>query len=207
MRLFSIITLTMTLLIYPVDDSTGSTTSIQFTSAYATEELQPCSSSSVKTYMSYKSITNKQSTQYKFIQGNLEVDEETGLLMDSDGFIAVALGSYFGEIGTRYLIQLESGQILKLIKAEQKSDNDTISGCKHESDNSVIEFLVDKKIAGSYFGISKNGLILSGNFNNHEDFKGRIVKIDQILAIQIRSMPGLIEKPAEVLYQLSQELN
>lgn len=203
MRILFLITLTMTLLNISIDPIDPIEPSIHplVHETYITESMAVCNSSSVKSYMPYTAITNKQSRQYKFIQENLDINQETGLLEDSDGFIAVAMGSYFQEIGTRYLITLDTGITLKLVKAEQKSDSDTANGCSHESDGSVIEFLVDKKIASTYYGTANNGLILSGNFNNNEDFKGRIIEISEVIDEQKRSMGSLIEKPAQLLIE------
>lgn len=145
-----------------------------------TTELKVCSSSKSKTYMSYKAITNTGSTQYKFIKSNMTVNEK-GLLVDKDGYIGIALGSYFGEIGRRYIITLDTGVILKVVKVEAKADNHTVNGCYQKWDKSVIEFVVDTKKAGEYYGVGSNGYIANGNFNNIPEFKGKIIKIEEEL--------------------------
>ena len=68
---------------------------------YLGEDAGVCAYSSVKTYMDYKAITAKNSTQYKYIRDYMNIDS-SGLLVDEDGFIGVALGSYYGVIGDRY---------------------------------------------------------------------------------------------------------
>ena len=45
----------------------------------------------------------------------------------------------------------------------------------------MIEFIIDTEKASSYYGVGKNGYVLNGSFNNHDDFNGKIVKIEQIL--------------------------
>ena len=148
---------------------------------YESEELKVCSNSKTKTYMDYRAITDKSSTQYRFIREKMKVDKKTGFLSDEDGFIGVALGSFYGIIGDRFYITLDSGVILPIIKIEEKADIDTGFGCYHLSDGSVIEFVIDKNYAADYFGIYGNGLILSGNYNNHELFKGEIYKVEKVL--------------------------
>lgn len=152
---------------------------------FETEEIPSCSSSSTKTYMDYRKITSKGSTQYKYIQDYMTVDEETGLLLDEDGFIGVALGSYYGSIGDRYYITLDSGVILPVVKIEEKANAETDNGCYHYSDNSVIEFVIDTDIAAEYFGRAGNNLIRSGNFNNDDNFKGKITKVEKVTGEKI----------------------
>lgn len=148
--------------------------------AVKTTELKVCSNSQSKTYMSYKTITNTGSTQYKFIKANMIVNEK-GLLVDKDGYIGIALGSYFGKIGRRYIITLDTGIVLKVVKVEAKADNHTINGCYQKWDKSVIEFVIDTKKAGEYYGVGSNGYIANGNFNNIPEFKGKIIKIEEVL--------------------------
>ena len=88
---------------------------------FKTEELDICSANTAKTYMDYRMTTVVDSRQYQFIHNFLTVDKKTGFLYDEDGFIAVALGSYYGEIGDRYYFTLESGIVLPLVKAEEKA--------------------------------------------------------------------------------------
>ncbi len=150
--------------------------------AFKSEEVIPCSCNKTKTYMDYRMITSTSSTQYKYIHNYMTVDEETGFLYDDDGFIGVALGSYYGIIGDRYYFTLDSGVVLPLVKVEEKADGDTdSSGCYHTGDGSVIEFVIDKQAAEAYFGRYGNGLVLSGNYNNYDLFKGEIVKVEKVL--------------------------
>ena len=150
--------------------------------AYCSEELNVCSSNTAKTYMDYRMTTVVSSRQYQFIHNKLTVDKKTGFLYDNEGFIAVALGSFYGEIGDRYYFTLESGIVLPLVKAEEKADVDTDwSGCYHTSDGSVIEFVIDADIAKSYFSTYSNGLVLDGNYNNYSLFSGSFVKVEKVL--------------------------
>lgn len=149
---------------------------------YKSEEITSCASNSTKTYMDYRATTVRDSTQYRFIHEQLTVDDVTGFLYDKDGFIGVALGSYYGKIGDRYYFTLDSGVVLPLVKCEEKSNMDTDpTGCYHTSDNSVIEFVIDMKKALDYFGRLSNSYVLNGNYNNYALFRGNIVKVEKVL--------------------------
>lgn len=148
---------------------------------YVSEEISVCATGRAKTYMDYRATTAKSSRQYQFIHNNLTVDETTGFLYDEDGFIAAALGSFYGEIGDRFYFTLDSGVVLPIVKSEEKANVDTDdSGCYHLSDNSVIEFVIDKNYAMDYFGRLSNNYVLNGNYNNHELFNGNIVKAERV---------------------------
>ena len=149
---------------------------------YKTEELSVCSTNTAKTYMDYRMTTVVSSRQYQFLNYECSVDKNTGFLYDEDGFIAVALGSYYGEIGDRFYFTLDSGIVLPLVKGEEKADEDTdYSGCYHTMDGSVIEFVIDANYASNYFYSSGNGLVLNGNYNNYSLFKGSISKVEKVL--------------------------
>ena len=149
---------------------------------FKSEEIDVCAENSTKTYMDYRATTARDSKQYWFIHDQMTVDEKTGFLYDEYGFIGVALGSFYGEIGDRYYFTLETGVVLPLVKCEEKSDSDTdITGCFHTSDNSVIEFVIDKDCALSYFGRLSNDYVLNGNYNNYSLFSGRIAKVEKVL--------------------------
>lgn len=149
---------------------------------FEAKELTVCAPGYAKTYMDYRATTDRSSKQYWFIHDNLTVDEKTGFLYDEYGFIAVALGSYYGEIGDRYYVTLENGTTIPVVKAEEKADQDTDStGCYHLCDYSVIEFVIDKNYAINYFGQISNEYVLDGNYNNHSLFKGAITKIEQVI--------------------------
>ncbi|MBR0462669.1 MAG: hypothetical protein IJJ00_08175 [Erysipelotrichaceae bacterium] len=149
---------------------------------FKSEEIKVCASGTAKTYMDYRSTTARDSRQYWFIHDELTVDKETGFLYDEDGFIGAALGSFYGEIGDRFYFTLDSGVVLPIVKCEEKADWDTdYSNCYHLSDNSVIEFVIDKNYALNYFGRLSNDYILNGNYNNYHLFKGAIVKVEKVL--------------------------
>ena len=149
---------------------------------YKAIEIDVCARKGAKTYMDYRMTTDPSSVQYHFIRNELIVDHNTGFLYDKDGFIAVALGSYYGHIGDRYYFTLDSGIVLPLVKAEEKADEDTDAmGCYHLIDTSVIEFVIDSDAAGEYFWDNQNGLVLNGNYNNYWLFDGDIEKVEKVL--------------------------
>ncbi len=128
----------------------------RYNKEFKTEDIEVCSTSATKTYMSYKAVTSTRSRQYRFIHSEMTVDEVTGLLYDEDGFIGVALGSNFGEIGTRYYFTLDTGIVLPVVKVDAKASVDAPNGCSHSKDASVIEFVIDSEIAGEFFGVGGN---------------------------------------------------
>lgn len=152
---------------------------------YNKESINVCSSSNVKTYMSYRAITTRSSAQYQYIHNNMYVDQETGLLRNKEHpeYIGVALGSYYGKIGSMYEFTLDTGKVLKVVKVDAKSDNHTYNGCYHRQDGSVIELVIDTNIAKNHYGTGSNGYILNGNFNNSPDFYGRITGVQKVSVI------------------------
>lgn len=134
-------------------------------------DIEVCHYGTNKTYMDYN-VLNKGSEQYRFIKTLTPVD---GYFYTEDGYIAVALGSYFGELGTKYEFELSSGAVIKVVKAEHKADIHTNNGCEQRWDKSVIEFVIDAKTLP--YWIDSKGYFLGGNFNKLDMFKGDIVKI------------------------------
>lgn len=133
---------------------------------------------SEKTYMDWQAITNKTSPQYSYIRDHMTVCED-GFLRDEYGNIGVALGSYFGEIGTTYEFVLDTGKVIRVVKIEEKADKDTVKGYYHKIDNSIIEFVVDTNSEELKSHTYSNGYIWSGNFNNCPDYNGKISEIYQ----------------------------
>lgn len=164
---------------FDIDDLTD------YQKEFESEEISVCSIGKAKTYMDYRAVTATGSRQYWYIHNFMTVDPETGFLYDEDGFIGVALGSFYGVIGDRYYFTLDSGIVLPLVKVEEKADIDTdASGCYHYDDGSVIEFVIDKNAANSYFGYYENGLVLSGNYNNYELFRGSIASVEKVMDVR-----------------------
>ncbi len=146
---------------------------------FVSESIGACSTSSTKTYEDYRAITNTGSKQWQIIHNEMTVDPTTGFLVDEDGFIGVAMGYSFGEIGSRYYVELDTGIIIPVIKVDAKAATDASNGCSANADASVIEFVIDSDIAYAYFG-GGNGLANNGNFNNYDALNGSIVDIERV---------------------------
>lgn len=138
--------------------------------------------SSVKSYMDINTITSKSSPQYEYIKSHdIEVDE-SGLYYEmykDKKFYCVALGSYFGDIGTKYQVELSNGNTIYIVKVDEKSNNDTIDGFIHKIDKSIIEFVINTEIAYDVYS-HENGYINNGNFNNCQKFKGSIESMYEV---------------------------
>lgn len=138
--------------------------------------------SSTKTYMDYRKITDRSSPQWKLIHSDEIFVNQKGYLQTSDGYIGVAMGSYFEDIGNRYIIKLSTGEEIKVIKVERKDDRHTDKSNFIGSDNyDIIEFVIDTKTAHMRSNIYPNGYIYSGNFNNCSEFSGIIESIEKVL--------------------------
>lgn len=128
--------------------------------------------------MDWSCITSKTSAQYKLIHSDkIEICSD-GLLRDKDGFIGVALGSYYSQkIGERFILTFEDGHKVKVITCDAKADKDTINGANHKSDGSMIEMVIDVDKAKNHYSLA----IQMGDFNYAEEFQGNIVKIEKIV--------------------------
>ncbi len=147
---------------------------------FKSQSIGACNTSSTKTYEDYRMITSTGSRQYQHIKNHMTVDPTTGFLLDEDGFIGVALGYLFGEIGTRYYIVLDTGIILPVVKIDAKASVDATDGCSANLNASVIEFVIDSDVAYDYFG-GGNGLVNNGNYNNYEYLRGNILDFELVL--------------------------
>ena len=128
---------------------------------------------SMKSYMNYRTITDKTSEQYKLQHNeNIYTDNE-GFRKIGDNFI-IAVGTYFGcNVGQEVMVKLSSGTTFKAIvgdiKANQHTDNINI---QHSVDGSVVEFLVDSSKLDET--IRKMG---DCSYSSANDFKGDVVGI------------------------------
>lgn len=114
------------------------TVALNSVSVSATEYIDistPNIDSSFKTYMDYRTITSQSSDQYKYIDrwgwsdydGFMRCDGERDLGIESDYYL-IAMGSHYGtEIGSKYRITTDTGNIFYGCLADQKDDSDTNS--------------------------------------------------------------------------------
>lgn len=142
----------------------------------------PNINSSFKSWMDYKTVTNKQSNQYKYItqygwvdnQGFVRAngDLEYGI---TDDYYLIALGSYYGTtIGTKYRITTDTGNVFYGVLADCKADIHTDSSNRYNTwSNNVVEFIVDSKI------LNKD-VKLHGSANVYMPLNGSIVSIEKI---------------------------
>ena len=130
---------------------------------------------SFKSYMDYKLITSTTSDQYKLIYSDEIVVGDDGLLYSGE-YIGVALGSRFAGIGSKFIVTLDDGKQVKIIKLDEKSDRHTINKCHHSSDSSVIEFVVDSEKCKELYPMAMK----MGDFNWIEKFSGKIMKIELV---------------------------
>ena len=148
------------------------------------EPLPVLSNSSAKSYMDYRAITDRSSKQWKFLNESGEVEiEERGFITTCDGYYAVALGSYFGPVGQKYIFTLRDGDRiheLRVVKAEAKADKDTRADGFACPDGHVIELVIDTDAAYMQERVETNGYICSGNLNKIEELRGEIIKIERV---------------------------
>lgn len=131
---------------------------------------------SFKSYMDYRTITDISSNQYKLIHSDQISVGSDGLLYTDDGYVGVALGSAFGEVGDKFIIQTSTQQTIKVIKLDEKSDNDTIDGIYHSTDGSVVEFVVDTNIILETYHMS----YIMGDFNHEDKFSGNVISVTKV---------------------------
>ena len=88
---------------------------------------------------------------YRTIRAGTQLDLQQGAWTDDLGFrrygedYMVALGSYYGNVGERFLITLSSGVSFTAIKGDAKSDKHTDALHMHKEGN-VVEFIVDSHL-------------------------------------------------------------
>lgn len=136
---------------------------------------------SAKTYMDYRAITDTSSAQYQFIHSDEIMICEDGFLRDDEGFIGVAMGSYFGPIGSRYICHLDTDKDIKVVKVEAKDTSHTFDDFCGRTAYDIIEFVIDTKALWMQQNKWDNDYIFSGNFNNYSEFNGKIVAIDMVI--------------------------
>lgn len=136
---------------------------------------------SFKTFMDYRAITNKSSAQYKYVkqwgwrdeQGFMRADAEHDLGITEDYYL-IALGSYYGtEIGTKYRITTDTGNVFYGVLADQKADIHTNSTNQYAANKDVVEFLVDTRYLNKM-------VRRMGSANVYMPLNGKIAEIERI---------------------------
>ena len=104
-------------------------------------EIAVPENTSRKTWMDYRAVTDTNSLQYELISRAVHADN--GLLY-IDGHVAVALGSQLGPVGSKYIVEMSTGEELRLIKADEKQDQHTAGGEGWVgTDGHLMELVVD----------------------------------------------------------------
>lgn len=141
--------------------------------------------SSFKTYMDYRTITDVSSPQYNFIKkhgwcdnnGFMRTNGEQDLGVDDDYYM-IALGSHYGkEIGTKYRITTDAGNVFYGVLCDQKQDAHTNNTQQYSYNNDVVEFIVD-------VGKLNPTVKKMGSANVHEPLNGNIIAVEQMLFIE-----------------------
>lgn len=136
---------------------------------------------SFKAYMDYRKITDKTSNQYKYISQNAWSDSQGFMRADADigipdDYYLIALGSYYGtEIGTKYRITTDKGDVFYGVLADCKADEHTNPTNQYTvvGTPNVVEFIVDTK------SLNKD-VKYHGNAGAYAPLSGNIVKIERI---------------------------
>ena len=91
--------------------------------------------------MDGKKITDTTSDAYKVLSTLFIKD---GIYTDGE-YVAIALSSFYGDVGDKFRITLSSGQVFYGIMTDTKKDIHVDENYAHITDGSVIEFVVDTK--------------------------------------------------------------
>ena len=137
--------------------------------------------SEYKPYEDYWMITDTTSKAYQFLNSSdVQVNSE-GYMMYQDEYYCVALGHYFGTIGDKFLITLDSGFQFKAIIGDMKSYLHTDElGYAHQNGH-IVEFIIDSNHPYMQnINIKYHGLINVAD----SKFQGSIINIERIEEIR-----------------------
>lgn len=130
----------------------------------------PDSNTGQKTYMDYRTITNKTSAQYALQQQPEVWTDELGLRRYGNYYMC-AMGTYYGFVGDVFRITVSSGNSFEIILGDIKSDLHTDELHQHKNGN-IVEFIVDQDKLSStvrtYGDISKASPLFEGTITNIE---------------------------------------
>ena len=103
------------------------------------------SNNGFKSYMDYRKITDKSSSQYALLSS---YEDTTCGICSVDGRYTIAIGSYYTtEVGARIDLVMENGSIVPCIAADcKKNEHTDAMNQQHLVDGSVIEFVVNTDI-------------------------------------------------------------
>lgn len=126
--------------------------------------------SSFKSYMDYRTITNKGSYAYQLQQQ--AITDENGL-RKINGYYCVAMGTRYGKVGDTLYIETDEGAHWNVILADIKSDKHTDSTHSYTLSNGcMMEFIVDTRAMPT--AIKNSGTV------NGLGFQGKITTVKHI---------------------------
>jgi len=128
--------------------------------------------------MDYRKITCTSSRQYKLINSDEIIICDDGLLRSDDyKYVGVAIGSYYGTVGDKLIVTLDTSKTINIIVVDEKADKYTKGkkGANHITDGSMIEFVVDTNKLDK-------GVLYSGDMSNIPGYEGNIVKIERVIS-------------------------
>lgn len=131
---------------------------------------------SAKTYADWHCITDTKSRQWELLHhSNIQICAD-GMLRDNEGYICAALGSYFGEVGSRWIFFLENGNQIPVVKCDEKADVHTLD-TQHTIgvNQDIIEFYIDVSTHSTLGNVKDNGFVYWGNFNNCNEYVGNVI--------------------------------
>lgn len=115
-------------------------------------------------------ITDTTSKAYEIIS-TLHV--ENGFYTDGE-YIAVAMSNYYGQVGDRFKITLESGRVMKVIMADTKAPQHVENMCTSQ-DGSMLELIVDVSSVEQLYP----DVALYGDFDLL--FTGSVTKVERMI--------------------------
>lgn len=127
------------------------------------------------TYMDYRAITDTTSKQYQLQQDPYCIVNEQGFLIYRDNWYVVAMGSYWGKVGDKFIVHLKNGELIPVIIGDIKADKDTDRlNYAHGADGHVLEFLIDS----SSSEMARKGMCRLGLVNKvYEKWDSKIISV------------------------------
>lgn len=125
--------------------------------------------SQFKTFMDYRTITDRRSKQWA-LQTTAQTDPNG--LRTCNGRFLVAVGSYFTtNVGENINVYLDDGTVLPCTVGDAKNDKHTINGHSTGTHNDVVEFIVDQY---NLYGTARK----QGDISYVPGFSGRVTAIE-----------------------------
>lgn len=158
-----------------------------------------------KSFMAMEALS-KSSPQYKYLANNTY--DENNLRVTYDGYYAVAMGSYYGVLGDKFIITFENGVQTPVVKVDEKASAHTVGGrgMSMISDGSIIEpIITTNSVGASTRPDLMRELYKWGNVGNaYPQFaqKEKIVKINKVVG----EAPLMSQEPEYIKEDIPVEL-